>query len=90
MSKVSVHIKVFGLVHGVRFRASIARLAFQCEVAGWVKNIPDGSVEAILEGEESNVSKVIEWANKGPIGARVDSVKVDKLQVRNLRGFRIE
>jgi acylphosphatase len=89
LGKVSVYVKVFGLVHGVRFRASMAELAFQSGVSGWVKNVPDGSVEALLEGEEKDVTKVVEWANRGPSGARVDSVKVERQQVRNLRGFRI-
>lgn len=65
-------------------------LASEEGVAGWVRNLPDGSVEALLEGEESNVTKVVGWAYHGPPGARVDSVKVEGQQVRNLHGFRIE
>jgi acylphosphatase len=90
MGKVSVYLKVSGLVHGVRFRASMAEVASDAGVAGWVKNVPDGSVEAILEGDEDSVWRVIGWAKRGPPRARVDSVKVEKLQVRNLNGFRIE
>ena len=51
--------------------------------------MPDGSVEATLEGEESNVMKLVEWAYHGPPQARVDSVKVDNQEIRNLRGFKI-
>ena len=90
VSKVGAHVKVIGLVHGVRFRASMAELAFECGVAGWVRNVPDGSVEAYLEGEEKDIARMVEWANRGPLGARVDSVEVETRQVRNLHGFRIE
>ena len=47
------------------------------QVKGWVKNLPDGRVEAILEGEKEAVKKLIEWAHKGPPYARVEKVKVD-------------
>jgi acylphosphatase len=90
LSRVSFYVKIFGLVHGVRFRASMAELAFKLEVSGWVKNVPDGTVEALLEGDDRNVSTLIDWANRGPSGARVDSVKVERQPVRNLRGFRME
>ncbi len=90
MSIVSVKLKVHGLVHGVFFRASLSELASERGIAGWVRNLPDGSVEALLEGDESEVAKVVEWARRGPPRARVDSVKVEDQQVRNLHGFRIE
>jgi acylphosphatase len=51
--------------------------------------LPDGSVEATLEGEESKVMKLVAWAYRGPPRARVDSVKVDNQQIKNLRGFKI-
>lgn len=59
-------------------------------VAGWVRNLPDGSVVALLEGEESRVAKLVDWARYGPPRARVDSVRVEPQPVRELRGFRIE
>lgn len=77
-------------MHGVFFRASMATVASNENVAGWVRNVPDGSVEAILEGDEKSVLKVVEWARRGPPRARVDQVKMERLVVRNLRGFRIE
>ncbi len=71
------------------FRSSLSVLASEEGVAGWVRNLPDGSVEALLEGEETSIAKLVEWAHHGPPRARVDSVKVENQQVRDLRGFRI-
>ncbi|MDV3277364.1 MAG: acylphosphatase [Nitrososphaerales archaeon] len=88
-SKVAVKVRISGLVHGVFFRASMAEVAKLSGVNGWVTNMTDGSVEAILEGEQDSVNKVVEWARLGPPKARVDSVAVEPVKVRNLRGFRI-
>jgi acylphosphatase len=90
MARISVRVKITGLVHGVFFRASLARAATDGGVAGWVRNVPDGSVEAVLEGEEGAVMKVVDWAHKGPTRSRVDSVKVERQEPRDLKGFRIE
>jgi len=90
MGKVCVKVRITGLVHGVFFRASMARVASELGVAGWVRNVPDGSVESILEGEEAAVLKVVGWAHRGPPRSRVDSVKTERQEIRNLKGFRIE
>jgi len=52
MRSIAVRIRVTGLVHGVFFRASLAEVAADNDVRGWVRNRSDGSVEAFLEGEE--------------------------------------
>ncbi len=90
MAKIAVRLRVVGLVHGVFFRASMAEVASRESVAGWVRNVPDGSVEALLEGDEAAVLRVVEWARRGPPRARVDQVMTERLAVRNLHGFRIE
>jgi len=90
MPRVCVKVKITGLVHGVFFRASLARVAAEEGVAGWVRNVPDGSVESVLEGEEKAVQKVVDWASRGPPRSRVDSVKAERQRLRNLKGFRIE
>lgn len=77
------------MVHGVFFRASLARLAAEEDVSGWVRNLADGSVEAMLEGEEESVTRVVDWSRRGPPGARVDSVQVTRVKARNSKGFRI-
>ena len=87
---MAARLKIIGLVHGVYFRAGLATEASQRGVTGWVRNMPDGSVEAHLEGEDDSVRQVITWAKRGPPRARVDSLKVDKVSPKNLRGFRIE
>ncbi len=90
MAKIAVRLKIFGLVHGVFFRASMVEVAATNSVAGWVRNMPDGSVEAFLEGEEAHVKRMLEWAKRGPPRARVDSIRVEKMRTRSVRGFRIE
>lgn len=74
--KKRAHIIVEGDVQGVYYRATTAEVAEKNNVSGWVKNKPDGTVEAVFEGEESDVIKVIEWCRIGPIRARVDDVIV--------------
>ena len=77
-------------MHGVFFRASMAELAANRGVSGWVRNMADGSVQAFLEGEEEKVIRVVEWAKHGPPRARVDSVRVERVRPRNSKSFRIE
>ncbi len=90
MPRVCIRLKVTGLVHGVFFRASMSAVASGKRVAGWVRNIPDGSVEAMLEGEEADVMGVVEWARRGPPRARVDSVVLEVQPLKKLHGFRIQ
>lgn len=87
--ETAVKIRIRGLVHGVYFRASMANLANDEGITGWVRNLTDGSVEAFLEGDEESVERVIEWARHGPPGARVDSVEVARAEAKRPKGFRI-
>jgi acylphosphatase len=81
---------VRGLVQGVLFRASMSEVARANRVDGWVRNRTDGAVEALLEGEEGDIKKVLDWSEHGPRRARVDSVTVERQKtVQGLRGFRI-
>ncbi|MBI5642522.1 MAG: acylphosphatase [Deltaproteobacteria bacterium] len=75
--KKRAHIVVQGIVQGVFFRASTVDVAEAHGVYGWVKNNPDGTVEAVLEGEEKAVKEVIAWCRVGPPRARVDDVTVE-------------
>jgi acylphosphatase len=69
-------IVVHGRVQGVFFRDSVRRLAQQRNVAGWVANRYDGTVEAVFEGEPDAVARLVDFCRQGPRGARVDSVDV--------------
>ncbi|NOZ89106.1 MAG: acylphosphatase [Crenarchaeota archaeon] len=69
---VRVHLRVYGRVQGVFFRANMQRVAREHGVTGWVRNVPDGSVEAVLEGRRRDVEEVVKWALRGPPAARVE------------------
>jgi acylphosphatase len=69
-------VLVSGSVQGVGFRQSLAVRARAREVCGSVRNLPDGRVEAVLEGDETAVAALVAWCRTGPRGARVDSVGV--------------
>jgi acylphosphatase len=86
---IAVRIRIRGIVHGVSFRASMAGKAAELGVRGWVRNLPDGTVEAFLEGEEGNVRRLTDWARTGPPRARVDRVDVERAVPRFHRDFRV-
>jgi acylphosphatase len=71
---ISRRIRISGAVQGVFFRATCAREAARHGVAGWVRNLPDGSVEAVIEGHAEAVEAMTAWCRRGPDGARVDGV----------------
>lgn len=67
---------ISGRVQGVCFRLNTKRTADKYGVYGWVKNRPDGKVEAVFEGEKKSVESVLKWCHKGPVMSRVDSVDI--------------
>jgi acylphosphatase len=69
-------LRISGRVQGVAFRWETQRAAEDRRVVGWVRNLPDGRVEALLEGPRSNVNALIDWCRKGPPIARVDSLDI--------------
>ncbi len=76
METLRAHVIVHGLVQGVWFRASTREEADRIGVGGWVRNLPDGSVEAVFEGEKKKVEEIVGWCHKGPPGARVNKVDI--------------
>ena len=76
MPRMRARVVVEGLVQGVMFRGSMQRQAQLLGVTGWVRNLPDGNVEALLEGERPDVERLIEWCRHGPSMAEVESVEV--------------
>ena len=70
-------IKVIGKVQGVYFRKSTKQQANKYSIAGYVRNMPDGSVEAVCQGEQENIDKFIEWCKIGPKSAIVEKVIIE-------------
>lgn len=87
---VRAHLRIYGLVQGVFFRATMKEVADRLGVKGWVRNLPDGSVEAVVEGPRDKVEQLIRWARRGPPAARVEKVVVEWEPYRGeCRSFRI-
>ncbi|MBI4209358.1 MAG: acylphosphatase [Deltaproteobacteria bacterium] len=70
------HLAIRGRVQGVMFRGTLQEEARRQGVQGWCRNCPEGFVEAVLEGEEEAIQKIIAWCHKGPPSARVTGVEV--------------
>lgn len=71
-----VYLRIYGRVQGVNFRATMRSTALRLGAKGWVRNMPDGSVEAVVEGPRDAVEKVVEWAHHGPRLARVERLVI--------------
>jgi acylphosphatase len=80
---------VSGLVHGVFFRDTCRREAARHGVAGWVRNLPDGTVEAVFEGEPERVDRMVGWARRGPSRAIVSHITVADERLEGLSGFAV-
>jgi acylphosphatase len=81
---------VKGRVQGVSFRAALHEKAIHNHVDGWVRNRADGSVEALLQGDEEAVRRVVEWTRVGPPRAEVSEVREELLRLcPHQAGFRI-
>ncbi|WP_210505601.1 acylphosphatase [Naasia sp. SYSU D00057] len=76
MTRVARRALVSGRVQGVGFRYSCVAEAQAIGVAGWVRNLPDGRVEAHVEGDEDSVTQLLAWLHEGPAFAEVTSVEV--------------
>jgi len=76
--KARVHIFISGLVQGVYFRQNTKRKAMDADVMGWIKNLPDGRVETVFEGDSEKIKAMIKWVGQGPKNARVQDVKINQ------------
>ena len=86
----NVHVYISGLVQGVFFRAMTHREAIRLGLGGWVRNLPDGRVEAVFEGPGEKVREMIDWCRQGPRGASVEDVEVIEAPYRgSFRNFMI-
>jgi acylphosphatase len=86
---VRYRVLVSGRVQGVFFRDTCRRLAEEYGVAGWVRNLPDGRVEAVFEGPAEDVDRLVDWTRHGPRHAMVVHVDIQAEQPEGLGTFRI-
>jgi acylphosphatase len=76
MTKARAHVYVNGLVQGVFFRQTTKKQAEIFGVNGWIRNLPDGRVEAVFEGEKEDVKVLVDYCHHGPSSARVKGIEV--------------
>jgi acylphosphatase len=87
--RIRRRVVVRGRVQGVFFRGSTQEEAHRAGVDGWVRNLPDGAVEAVFEGEAAGVEQMLEYCRRGPSWARVTDVEVVEEAPEGERGFRV-
>ena len=83
MKHQCVRLLVSGKVQGVFFRQALKVLAVKNNVCGWVRNLKDKQVEALLEGDSNAINLIVEWAHHGPANARVDEIKFNNEEFKN-------
>jgi len=76
--KVQYHVIVYGKVQGVFFRAETSRAAQKFNITGWVRNLANGTVEAVIEGDETDIQKMIQWLKKGSPLSSVSKIDLQK------------
>lgn len=84
------HLFISGRVQGVFYRAFTEEVAYSLRLNGWVRNLRDGRVEAVFEGDEDAISIAIERCKEGPPYARVDHIEVKWEEPEGLKGFEIK
>ena len=88
--KAQVHIVVSGRVQGVFFRGAAAQEARALGLSGWVRNLLDGRVVILAEGERRNLEMLLAWAHQGPSAARVEGVEAEWSEYEGkLHGFEV-
>lgn len=87
--RTRAHVFVTGTVQGVYYRANTRDAAREKGVDGWVKNLEDGRVEAVFEGDEITVEEMVEWCHTGSPAAEVEDVEVTFEESRGENGFEI-
>ena len=86
---IRYRVLISGRVQGVAYRDSCRRMAQQHGVNGWVRNLPDGSVEAVFEGASEDVGRLVDWSRRGPRFAEVADVRVHAEEPEGISEFQI-
>lgn len=87
---IAKHLFIEGRVQGVFYRASTRKKAQELGLVGWVRNLPDGRVEAWFQGDPQVVSTMVTWCYDGPDWARVENIDADEVPPDDsLSGFRV-
>jgi acylphosphatase len=86
---IRYRVLVSGRVQGVAYRDACRRVAEQHGVTGWVRNLPDGSVEAVFEGPAEDVGRLVDWSRHGPRFAEVADVRVQMEEPEGISSFQI-
>jgi len=87
---IRVSVTVYGLVQGVAFRHYTSLRAMELGVSGWVRNLPDGSVAGVFEGDENAVNALVDWCRQGPPAAVVERLELhQEVCSGEFRGFSI-
>ncbi|MFD7612237.1 acylphosphatase [Streptomyces sp. NPDC059828] len=86
---VRKRVIVSGLVQGVFYRDTCRRVALEYGVSGWVRNLANGNVEAVFEGESDAVETVVRWTREGPPAAEVRRVEVADEAPQGVEGFEV-
>ncbi|MDQ6761567.1 MAG: acylphosphatase [Bacteroidota bacterium] len=90
MNKISAHLKISGKVQGVFFRAMAKKVAEKNNLTGWIKNLADGNVEAIVSGDKDSVERFMEWCKQGPENAQVQAVNVHYVEEKIFKEFTVK
>ncbi len=86
---VRIHVFVSGKVQGVGYRYATVSEARKLGLGGWVRNLPDGRVEAVFEGTKEAVERIIVWCDRGPAPALVSDVEVEYREPEGIEGFEV-
>ena len=89
MSRKRVHVYISGRVQGVYFRATTRDRATERDVNGWVRNLDDGRVEAVFEGDPEAVEAMVEFCYEGSSMANVSTVEVSEEEPEGIEGFEV-
>lgn len=87
MARICLHGVVSGRVQGVSYRQATQEQAERLNLDGWVRNLADGSVEVLIEGEEAEVRELASWLEQGPAKAKVIAVQLEEQPLQGIAGF---